>query len=87
MIEAPHDKECFAFAFFSVTHIPKFEEAADAEVLGVALEQEIVGGQELLFDLFIHLPRNNKFILYMNKGNVLTERSVAKFLSFGVVKF
>ena len=84
VIEAPHDKECFAFAFFSVTHIPKFEEAADAEVLGVALEKEIVGGQELLFDLFIHLPRNNKFILYMNKGNVLTERSVAKFLSFGV---
>jgi len=84
IIQTPYDGDGLAFAFFGTSQLPKIDESPEPEVLAISLENDITGGEELLFDLFLHLPRNDKFILYMNKGTPLSTKSISKFLGFGI---
>jgi CheY-like chemotaxis protein len=80
-----------AFAFLPVKNLPKAEEALDAigeaaglKVLGVPFEGNFVGDTLLPFDLYLFLPKNNHFVLYVKKGTLITQKTINKLFNFGV---
>jgi len=72
------------FAFFSVPGFPKIEDADSSDVVGILLEKDILPEEKLLFDLFLHLPKNDKFIMYLSSNTVMHQKTIQKLVKFGV---
>lgn len=77
-------KAGLSLAFFSTGGQPQVIEGQDESVLGISLEKDIVGDTPVLFNVYIHLPKNDKYLLYLNSGQVFTTSTIEKFLTFGV---
>ena len=68
------------FAFFSIASFAKIQDAHSVDVFGVSLETEIIPEEPLLFDLYLHMPKNDKFILYLNKNTIVQGKTIQKLL-------
>ncbi len=77
-------KAGLSLAFFSTKGQPQVIEGQDESVLGIALDKDIVGDTPLLFNVYIHLPKNDKYLLYLNSGQIFTTNTIDKFLGYGV---
>jgi hypothetical protein len=77
-------KAGLSLAFFSTKGEPQVIEGQDESVLGIALDKDIVGDTPVLFNVYIHLPKNDKYLLYLNSGQVFTTSTIDKFLGYGV---
>jgi hypothetical protein len=70
------------FAYIPVDILPDF--TPQENYLGANAENWLRVNMELSFDLHLHLPKNNKYFLYVKKGTLLSEATVKKFLQFNV---
>jgi hypothetical protein len=73
-----------SLAFFSTAEHPQVIEALDDSVLGICLEKDMRPDTRVTFDVFIHLPKNDKYLLYLSKGQMFTKNMLTKFIGFGV---
>jgi hypothetical protein len=73
-----------SLAFFQTPGQPQVIEAKDDSVLGISLERDLLGDTQLNFGLYLHLPKNDKYLLYLNKGQNFTKNMLRKFVAFGV---
>ena len=82
-----HDEQFdVGFAFIKVEGFPQIQEEKDANFFSVSLDDSIIPGESLTFDLHLHLPKNGKFILYKKKNDEIDIRTILKLVQFGVKK-
>jgi len=66
---------------------PSLPKTEDTNVKMAAIEPKDLKAQtKLNFSLFIHLPKNNKFLKYLKSGDILTESHNQKFEKYKVKK-
>jgi len=84
IITATHKADKYAVAFLPISEIPIATDNNNSKVDSISLGSYIVGDSELLFDLYLHLPKNDKFILYLKKNDIITQNNLSKLLKFGI---
>lgn len=83
-VTSQHGDDNVAFAYIPIEHVPEVVEGENPDVLGISIEKDLVPQAELLFDLYIHMPKNNKYLRYLKNGAILTAKTIAKLLKFGI---
>lgn len=79
-----HDGNEVAMAFFPRADIKsKFGESAAEEMASIKLE-ELAGDVAVEFNVYIHLPRNNKYVLYTPRGGVFYHVQKERLQSQGI---
>jgi DNA-binding NarL/FixJ family response regulator len=77
-------KTGLGLAFFSAPDLPEPEVVQDPAVLGISTEKHLVPDTEILFDVFIHLPKNQKYLRYLKKGQTFSVSISSKFAKYAV---
>lgn len=83
-----NDPNQFSFSFLKSDHkafnldIPS--DAAEEEMVPVEFNRDIAINLPIDFDVFIHMPKNGKFIHYLKWGTVFSEAVAKKLTAFGV---
>lgn len=81
-----HNGNEVAMAFFPCTEIQiPLESSEDNQMYCVDL-QNLRGDLKMEFDIYLHMPVNNKYILFTPKGGVLYSRQKERLLKRGVQK-
>jgi hypothetical protein len=78
--------EQWTFAFIPVKSLPQFVDVEDPAYLEVDYREWLHEDSQLSFDLYLHLPKNEKRLLYLKSGATLAKRILEKFNRFGVSK-
>jgi hypothetical protein len=78
------DKNGLAFAFFSTDELPQIIDGNEENLLGIQVGHDIAPDAMVTFDMYIHLPQNKKYLLYLNQGQTFTSAMKTKFTSYGI---
>lgn len=84
VLTKPHGDDTIGLAYLKIQSFPQLLEMDNDKVMGVSLQDDLVPGTRVPFDIYIHLPKNKKFLRYVNKGDILTSNMTAKLIRFGV---
>lgn len=81
-----HNGNEVAMAFFPCTEIQiPLEKSEDRDMFSVDLKN-LRGDLKMEFDIYIHMPINNKYVLFTPKGGVLYSRQKERLLKKGIQK-
>lgn len=72
------------FAFMSLNSLPAMSEREKDNFLEITYESWLIGNTNLTFDLYIHMPLNQKYILYLKKDAVIEAKTLSKFSQLDV---
>ena len=86
VITSQHKNETVSFAFVPLQALPEALPTSAESVLAVSLQNDVSGDSVLLFDLFIYMEKNNKYLKYLKKGTILSQATYDQLLKFGVQK-
>lgn len=79
-----HQGDEIAIAFFPATNNKNLlEDSVSPTMLKVKLE-EIVADTKLEFDLYVHMPGNNRYILYVGQGQIFRYEQKERLMAKGV---
>jgi hypothetical protein len=68
-----HENNQLTLAYFAVEKLlPQFSESVREDMLKIDID-DVTSEVSLNFDIYIHLPANDKFVLYTPKGGVFSE--------------
>jgi hypothetical protein len=83
MVNSQHGKDDIAFAYFlSKTIIERPD--GKTELFALDLEEALIADREIDFEIYIHLPKNRKFVQYINRPTVFAAATKAKLLGRGI---
>ncbi len=71
-----------AMAFFSCPYNAELEERDDRFAL--MIERDLTPGAKISFDLYMHMPKNKKYLKYLKRGQVFSHEMRDKFMVSGV---
>jgi hypothetical protein len=71
-----------SFAYMALSELPII--ARQEQFLALTYENWLVPNSELLFDLYLHMPANQKYLLYLKKGTLISKQVLNKFLRLNV---
>ncbi len=81
LVKSQIGKEEIIFAFLPVDSLPKFSDIDGEDFSKVALKY-FEGGQAILFDIYMRLPKNDKYLRYLKKGTVLSTKTLQRLNSY-----
>lgn len=73
-----------AVAYVPVESIPEIVETTKEDLIKINLENDIVGDTTILFDVYIFMEKNQKYIMYLRKGSLFSQSRLDKLLSYGL---
>ncbi|MBK9294061.1 MAG: hypothetical protein IPM57_06385 [Oligoflexia bacterium] len=82
-VKSNYGAEQVVFAYIPVDKLPEIKEAENNHLYKVDLTN-IIQDERVLFDVYIHMPKNNKYLLYLKKGAVFTAKTINKLAKFQV---
>lgn len=69
LLRSKHDGQDVAMAFFPMSQIKaEFQESADSDMVTIKMS-ELQGDVAVEFNVYVHLPKNNKYVLYTPRGS------------------
>lgn len=81
-----HDGNEVAMAFFPVEKItPNFGKSVAIDMISIDID-DLATDQAVTFDVYVHLPANNKYILYTPKGGIFMSSQKERLKAKGVDK-
>jgi len=83
IINSQHGDNEVAFAYFNSTTIMERPDGK-TEVFKTDIEKGLAADKPVDFDVHLHLPKNKKFVQYLNKGAVLSSEMKNKLISQGI---
>lgn len=82
-VKSNYGDEQVVFAYIPTEELPQVIQTETDHLLAVKLEN-VIHDSQILFDAYIHMPKNNKFLLYLKKGATFTANTISKLSKFAV---
>ncbi len=88
VISSQNGDHTISIAFVPLHYIPELVATTidENEVFAIDLKKDFVPNRQIDFDIYLHMPKNNKLILYLKEGSFLSQSKIAKLVGFGVSK-
>jgi hypothetical protein len=84
--DAKQNKE-FLFAFMSLSSLPIMKLREEVNFVEVKFESWLMGNTVLGFNIYLHMPLRQKYILYLKKNSIIEGATLSKFLALDVKSF
>jgi len=80
-----HEGQDVAILFIPSDNLPA-SNAEDVNLLNVSPSDNLFPGSKIDFDLFLHMPKNSKYLLYLKRGSEVSGTVLDKLAKFNVQK-
>lgn len=81
----PHNGQDIAVLFVPSENLPT-QSTEEKDLMNVSPQDNLFPGSKISFDLFLHMPKNSKYLLYLKRGSEVSEPVLDKLNKFNVKK-